>query len=112
MAILSAPYWNAMTTNVADRLVAVIENLVEKTEAAGYPPFTTPPSPDVRYMLYLQRPLEEWHGIARTDPERALDEIRDWANMARRRGEPEVAVAAARAVLSETVVEDTYGRPA
>jgi hypothetical protein len=101
-----------MTTNVADRLVAVIENLVEKTMSAGWPPFTTPPLPNIRYMLYMQRPLEEWHGIAKTDPERALDEIRDWSNMARRRGEPEIAVAAARAVLSETVVEESYARPA
>jgi len=109
MALLAATHWNDMTTNVADRLVAVINNLVDKTMAAGFPPFTAPPLPDVRYMLYMQRPLEEWHGIAKTDPERALDEMRDWANMARRRGEPEVAVAAARAVLSETAVEQVYG---
>jgi hypothetical protein len=101
-----------MTTRVADRLAAVIENLVEKTMAAGYPPFTSPPSPDVRYMLYMQRPLEEWHGIAKTDPQTALDDVRDFANMARRRGESEVAVAAARAVLSETAVEESYARTA
>jgi hypothetical protein len=110
MADLSAVSWNAMTTRVADRLIIVINNLVDKTMAAGYPPFTVPPPPDMRYMLYIQRPLEEWHGMAKTDPQAALDEVRDFANMARRRGEPEVAVPAARAVLSETAVEDSYGR--
>ena len=113
MAILSPVYWNSMTTNVADRLVQTVNDLVDKMMASGYPPFTSPPAPDIRYMLYAQRPVEEWRFMARSDPERALDDVRDFANMARRRGEPEVAEAAARALLSEFAVEDSYNaRPA
>jgi hypothetical protein len=43
--------------------------------------------------------------MARTDPKEALDQIRDWANIARRNDRPETVVAAARAVMAETAVE-------
>lgn len=108
MADLSPQFWNDMTMRVADRLIQARENLVEKMMAAGWPPFTIPPKPDVRWEIYTMRSLDEWHFISRTKPERALDEIRDFANMARRRGEPEVAAPAARAVMSELAVEDVY----
>ena len=108
MADLSPQYWNAMTMRVADRLTQMIDDLVDKMMAAGYPPFTVPPKPDIRWAIYIMRPLDEWNFISQSDPERALDEVRDFANMARRRDEPETAVAAARAVLSQMAVEDIY----
>jgi hypothetical protein len=90
-----------MTRNVADRLVATVEHLVDKMMASGYPPFTEPPNPDIRFMLYTIRPIDEWRLLARSDPNQALDDVRDFANIARRRNQPETAVEAARAVLSE-----------
>ena len=102
---LAAPHWNALVEDVAERVTVTIENLVEALEASGYPPFTIPPEPDMRWMIYAMRPLEEWQMMARTNPEQALEEIRDWSNMARRRDEPEAAQMAAEAVLAELVVE-------
>lgn len=95
-----------MTERVADRLTETIFHLKEMTEKSGYPPFTEPPEPETRYALYMIRSNEEWRLIAQTDPDRALEEIRDWANMARRRGEPEVVEEAARLILAEFAVQD------
>lgn len=102
---LAAPHWNALVEDVAERVTVTIEGLVEALEKSGYPPFTIPPEPDMRWMIYAMRPLEEWQMTARTDPERALGEIQDWANMARRRDQPEAAQMAAETVLAELVVE-------
>jgi len=112
MSNLSPQYWNPMVTRVADRVVDMVFDLVDKVMAAGYPPFTEPPPPEMRYLLYQLRPIEEWRTIARTDPERALDDLRDFANMGRRRGEPEVALPASRTVLAELAVQGVYGEKA
>lgn len=102
---LAAPYWNTLVEDVAERIVVTIENLRESLEGSGYPPFTIPPEPDMRWMIYTMRPLEEWQMMARTNPEQALEEAQDWTNMARRRGQPEAAQMAAETVLAELVVE-------
>jgi hypothetical protein len=98
---LSAKTWNPMIRHVSDRIVETIKYLEKQVGAAGYRPGTEPPNPDIRFMLYTIRPIDEWRFMARTDPEHVMDEIRDFANIARRRNQPEAAVEAARAVLSE-----------
>ena len=98
-----------MVKHVSDRLVGVINSLVVQTMASGYPPFTVPPLPDIRFMLYTIRPPDEWRLMARSDPDRALDDVRDFANIARRRNQPETAVEAARAVLSELAPQGVKG---
>jgi len=105
MTDLSAVFWNALVEDVAERVTVTIEGLVEELEKSGYPPFTIPPEPDMRWMIYAMRTLEEWQMMARTNPEQALEEIQDWTNMARRREQPEAAQMAAETVLAELVVE-------
>jgi len=102
---LDAHFWNPIIRDGSDWAVATEKYLEEAIGAAGYKPGTEPPAAAMREIIYAMRPLEEWHLLSQTDPKEALDQIRDWANIARRNDRPETVVAAARAVMAETVQE-------
>ena len=104
MTDLSATYWNPIRRDGRDWALATLKYLKDAIGAAGYKPGTEPPAPAMRELIYSMRPLEEWRLLARSDPEEALDQLRDFSNIARRNDRPEEAVPASRAVLSEVVV--------
>lgn len=106
MADLSGKYWNERERNVVTKARALRETLTKALKASGYVPGTEPPEPEVRWAIYVSRPPEMWNIMARTDPKDALEQIQDFANMARRRGLSEAALDAARAVLAETGVQE------
>jgi len=102
---LDAHFWNPIIRDVSDWAVATEKYLEDAIGAAGYKPGTEPPAPAMRELIYSMRPLEEWHLLARSDPNEALEQVRDWANIARRNDRPETVVAAARAVMAETAAQ-------
>jgi len=102
---LDAHFWNPIIRDVSDWAVATEKYLEDAIGAAGYKPGTEPPAPAMRELIYSMRPLEEWRLLARSDPNEALEQVRDWANIARRNDRPETVVAAARAVMAETAAQ-------
>lgn len=106
---LDARYFNPIIREGSDWAVATVKMLTDAIGAAGYKPGTEPPEPAMREIIYSMRPLEEWHLLARTDPNEALEQMRDWANIARRNNRPETVVAAARAVMAEAAAQGITG---
>jgi hypothetical protein len=106
---LDAKFLNPFIRDGTEWALATLKYLKDAIGAAGYKPGTEPPAPDMREIIYAMRPLEEWHLLARTDPNEALDQMRDWANIARRNNRPETVVAAARAVMAEAAAQGITG---
>jgi hypothetical protein len=106
---LDARYWNPIIRDGRDWALATLKYLKDAIGAAGYKPGREPPVPDIRYLLYTIRPIEEWRLLVRSDPDQAMDDIKDFANIARRRNQPEAALEASRAVLSELAPQGIPG---
>ena len=101
MAALSAKSLNSSVDRVADKMVRQIFELVDAVMKDGYAPFTVVPDTDTRLAAYLARPDEEWRRMAQLERDEAVDQISDFANLAGRRGAPELAERQAGLVRAE-----------